>query len=43
VLAIQHTTKSLTGTAVPPPAGVTYEIITSLGGNTGASVLLGRQ
>src|SRR5262249_30802238 len=40
VIGIKYQTKTIAGTTPPLPADVTYTFATSLGGNTGASVLL---
>jgi hypothetical protein len=39
-IGIKYDPKSLAGTPVPVPATITYDFSTSLGGSTGASVLL---
>ena len=39
-IGIKYDPKTLAGTKVPVPATVTYTFTTSLGGSTGASVLL---
>jgi hypothetical protein len=41
IIGIKYDPKSLVGKPVPVPATVTYSFATSLGGTTGASVLLG--
>jgi hypothetical protein len=43
IIGIKYTTKSLAGTTAPVPANITYSFTTSLGGQTGASVLLKKQ
>jgi hypothetical protein len=43
IISLKDSTKTLAGTTAPVPANVTYTWTTSLGGNTGASVLLKRQ
>src|SRR5262249_3390321 len=40
VIGLKYTTKSIAGTTPPVPANITYNFVTSLGGNTGASVQL---
>ncbi len=40
VIGIKYDPKSIAGTGVPVPATITYTFTTSLGGSTGASVLL---
>jgi hypothetical protein len=40
VIGIKYDVKSLAGTTPPVPANITFDFSTSLGGNTGASVLL---
>jgi hypothetical protein len=40
VIGIKYDVKSLSGTTPPVPADITFNFATSLGGNTGASVLL---
>jgi hypothetical protein len=42
IIGIKYTTKSIAGTTAPVPADITYNFTTSLGGQTGASVLLHR-
>jgi len=42
IIGIKYTTKSIAGTTAPVPADITYNFTTSLGGTTGASVLLHR-
>ena len=42
-IGIKYQTKSIAGTTAPVPANITYNFSTSLGGNTGASVLLKKQ
>ncbi len=42
-IGIKYSTKSIAGTTAPVPADITYNFSTSLGGNTGASVLLKKQ
>jgi hypothetical protein len=43
IISIKYNTKSIAGTAAPVPANITYSWVTSLGGQTGASVLLKKQ
>jgi hypothetical protein len=43
VISLKYQTKSLAGTVAPVPPDITYNFVTSLGGNTGASVLLKKQ
>jgi uncharacterized repeat protein (TIGR01451 family) len=43
VISIKYSTKSIAGTTAPVPANITYNFSTSLGGSTGASVLLKKQ
>jgi hypothetical protein len=40
IIGIKYQTKSIAGTTAPVPADITYNFVTSLGGTTGASVLL---
>jgi hypothetical protein len=40
VISLKYQTKSLSGTIAPVPADLTFTWVTSLGGNTGATVLL---
>jgi hypothetical protein len=40
IIGIKYSTKSIAGTNAPVPDDITYNFTTSLGGNTGASVLL---
>ena len=39
-IGIKYSTKSIAGTIAPVPSDITYNFATSLGGQTGASVLL---
>jgi len=43
VIGIKYDSKSIAGTKAPVPADITFNFITSLGGQTGASVLLKKQ
>ena len=43
IIGIKYQTKSIAGTTAPVPADITYNFVTSLGGNTGGSVLLHKQ
>ena len=43
IISLKYQTKSLAGTTAPVPADITYTWVTSLGGNTGASILLKKQ
>jgi len=43
IIGIKYQTKTLVGTVAPVPADITYNFATSLGGQTGASVLLKKQ
>ena len=43
IIGIKYDTKSIAGTTAPVPADITYNFSTSLGGQTGASVLLKKQ
>ena len=43
IIGIKYDTKSIAGTNAPVPADITYNFATSLGGQTGASVLLKKQ
>ena len=43
IIGIKYQTKSIAGTTAPVPADITYNFTTSLGGTTGASVLLKKQ
>jgi hypothetical protein len=43
ILGIKYSAKSIAGTTAPVPANITYNFTTSVGGNTGASVLLRKQ
>jgi hypothetical protein len=40
IIGIKYDVKSIAGTNVPVPATITYNFVTSLGGSTGASVVL---
>ena len=40
LIGLKYTTKSISGTVAPVPTDITYDFTTSLGGGTGASVLL---
>ena len=42
-IGIKYSTKSIAGTTAPVPSDITYNFATSLGGQTGASVLLKKQ
>jgi hypothetical protein len=42
IIGIQYQTKSIAGTKAPQPANITFNWVTSLGGNTGASVPLNK-
>jgi hypothetical protein len=43
IIGIKYQTKTLVGTVAPIPPDITYNFATSLGGSTGASVLLKKQ
>jgi len=43
IIGIKYSTKTIAGTTAPVPANITYNFNTSLGGSTGASVLLAKQ
>jgi hypothetical protein len=43
IIGMKYRTKPLAKTAPPVPADITYSFSTSLGGNTGATVLLHKQ
>jgi len=43
IISIKYSTKSIAGKTAPVPADITYNFTTSLGGSTGASVLLHKQ
>jgi hypothetical protein len=43
IISVKYQTKSLSGTIAPVPADITFTWVTSLGGSTGASVLLKKQ
>jgi len=43
IIGIKYQTKSIVGAPAPIPANITYNFTTSLGGSTGASVLLKKQ
>jgi len=43
IIGVKYQTKSIAGTTAPVPADITYNFTTSLGGSTGASVLLKKQ
>jgi hypothetical protein len=43
IIGIKYQTKTIAGAPAPVPADITYNFTTSLGGSTGASVLLKKQ
>jgi hypothetical protein len=43
IISVKYQTKTIAGAPAPVPADITYNFATSLGGNTGASVLLKKQ
>jgi hypothetical protein len=43
IIGIKYQTKTIAGAPAPVPANITFNFATSLGGSTGASVLLKKQ